>query len=102
MHTVKGLEAADAVQSPARWKVPEFRAHVLEDARRTLEGLVSEVRAGVDTRVQVSAGSTARTILEHAADVRRRISSSWDGAEASSCLDRRPCASFVRTTGRCW
>ncbi len=69
MHTVKGLEAADAVQSPARWKVPEFRAHILDDARRTLEGLVSDVPAGVDTRVQVSAGSAVRTILEHAADV---------------------------------
>ena len=68
-HTVKGLEAADAVQSPARWKVPEFRTHVLDDARRTLEGLVSEVPAGVDTRVLVSAGSAARTILEHAAEV---------------------------------
>jgi nucleotide-binding universal stress UspA family protein len=68
MHTVKGLEAADAVQSPAR-KVPEFRTHVLDDARRTLEGLVSEVPVGVDTRVQVSAGSAARTILEYAADV---------------------------------
>jgi nucleotide-binding universal stress UspA family protein len=69
MHTVTGLEAADSVRSPARWKVPEFRTHILEDARRTLEGLVSEVPAGVDTHVQVSAGSTARTILEHAADV---------------------------------
>jgi nucleotide-binding universal stress UspA family protein len=68
MHTVKGLEAADAVQSPARWKVPEFRAHVLRDARRTLQGFVSEVPARVDTRVQVSAGSAARTILEHASD----------------------------------
>jgi nucleotide-binding universal stress UspA family protein len=69
MHTVKGLEAADAVRSPGRWKVPEFRAHVLEDARRTLEALVSDVRPDVDTRVQVSAGPAARTILEHAADV---------------------------------
>jgi nucleotide-binding universal stress UspA family protein len=69
MHTVKGLEAADAVQSPARWKVPEFRTRVLGDARRTLEGLVSEVPARVNTRVQVSSGSAARTILEHAADV---------------------------------
>ena len=67
MHTVKGLEAADAVQSPARWMVPEFRTNVLVDARRTLEGLVSEVAAGVDTRVQVSAGSAARGILEQAA-----------------------------------
>ena len=69
MHTVRGLEAADAVQSPARWMVPEFRTHVLEDARRTLEGLVSEVAAGVDTRVQVSAGSAARGILEQAAHI---------------------------------
>ena len=69
MHTVRELEAADAVQSPARWKVPEFRAHVLEDARRTLEVLVSEVRPNVDTRVQVSAGPAVRTILEHAADM---------------------------------
>ena len=69
MHTVKGLEAADSVRSPARWKVPEFRAHVLEDARRSLEELVSGVPAGVDTQVQVSTGSAARTILEHAADV---------------------------------
>ena len=69
MHTVKGLEAADAVQSSARWMVPEFRTHVLGDARRTLEELVSEVPARVNTRVQVSSGSAARTILEHAADV---------------------------------
>jgi nucleotide-binding universal stress UspA family protein len=69
MHTVKALEAADAVQSPARWTVPEFRAHVLHDARRSLKGLVSNVPGAVDTRVQVSTGSAARTILEHAANV---------------------------------
>jgi nucleotide-binding universal stress UspA family protein len=69
MHTVKGVEAADAVQSPARWMVPEFRTHVLEDALKTLETLISEVPARIDTRVQVAAGSAARTILEHAAAV---------------------------------
>jgi len=67
MHTVKGLEAADAVRSPARWKVPEFRAHVLDDAQRALEGLVEEVPPRVNTRVHVSSGSAARTILDHAA-----------------------------------
>ena len=56
MHTVKGLEAADAGRSPARWKVPEFRTHVLDDARRTLEGIVSGVPASVDTRVHVVGG----------------------------------------------
>lgn len=69
MHTVKGVEAADAVQSPARWMVPEYRTHVLEDARRTVEALVSEIPASVDTRVQISTGSAARTILEHATAV---------------------------------
>lgn len=69
MHTVEGIEAADAVQSPGRWKVPEFRTHVLDDARRTLEGLVSEVPAPVNTRLQVSSGSAAATILQRAADV---------------------------------
>ena len=69
MHTVQAVEAADAVQSPGRWRVPEYRTHVLEDARRTLETVVSAVPAGVDRRVQVSTGSAARTILEHAAEV---------------------------------
>ena len=69
MHTVKGVEAADAFRSPARWKVPEYRTHVLDDARRTLAAVVSAVPAGVDTRVRVATGSAARTILEHAADV---------------------------------
>ena len=37
VHAVKGIEAAEAVQSPARWRVPEYRTHLLEDARRQLE-----------------------------------------------------------------
>jgi nucleotide-binding universal stress UspA family protein len=69
MHTVKGVEAADAVQSPSRWKVPEYRTQVLEDARRGLEGIALAVPASVDTRVQVSTGSAARAIVEHAAAV---------------------------------
>lgn len=67
MHTVKGIEAADAVQSPARWMVPEYRTHVLDEARRSLNAVVSAVPAEVDTRVQVSTGSVAVTILEQAA-----------------------------------
>ena len=69
MHTVKGVEAADAVQSPARWTVPEYRTHVLEDARESVEALVSAVPATLATRVVVSTGSAARAIVEHAADV---------------------------------
>lgn len=69
MHTVKGIEAEDAVRSPARWMVPEYRTHVLEDARQALEAVVADVPAGLDTRVQLSTGSAARSIVEHAAAV---------------------------------
>ena len=68
-HTVTGVEADDAVQHTARWMVPEYRRHVLEDARRSLEQLVSAVPAGVDASVQVSTGSAARTVLDQAADM---------------------------------
>ena len=67
MHTVTGIESADAVQSPARWMVPEYRAHVVEGARRQLEAVVSAVHPNADARVWVATGSAARAILEHAA-----------------------------------
>lgn len=67
MHTVKEVQVADTVRTG--WMVPEYRRHVLEDALRTLEAIVSAAPADVDTRVHVSTGSAARTILEHAADV---------------------------------
>jgi nucleotide-binding universal stress UspA family protein len=69
MHTIKGLEAADAVQSPGRWMVPEYRGYVLDEARHTLEALVSAIPAAVDARVRVSTGSAAGAILRQAADV---------------------------------
>lgn len=67
MHTAMGVEEADAVRNRARWVVPEYRTHILEQARRSLEGIVSAVPEIVDTRVEVSTGSAARAILEHAA-----------------------------------
>lgn len=67
MHTAKGVEEADAVRNRARWVVPEYRTHILEQARRSLEGIVSAVPEIVDTRVEVSTGSAARAILERAA-----------------------------------
>jgi nucleotide-binding universal stress UspA family protein len=69
MHAVKGVEAADAFQSPARWLVPEYRTHIIDDARRTLEAVVSAVPAGVDVRQQVATGSAARAVLDHAVSV---------------------------------
>lgn len=69
MNTTTSVEAADAVHSPARWRVPEFRTQVLESARERLKAIVSEAPASVLTRVHVSTGSAAREIVEHAADM---------------------------------
>jgi nucleotide-binding universal stress UspA family protein len=70
MHTVKAIEAAEAVQSPARWAVPEYRTHMLDKARRSLDALLATLPAGDrDIRVQLSTGSVPRTILDRAADV---------------------------------
>jgi nucleotide-binding universal stress UspA family protein len=68
MHTVPDVEAAGAVQPPGWWLVPELRTHVVEDARKALEAIVSEVPADVDTRVHVLTGPAAGAILEHSAD----------------------------------
>ena len=68
MHTVTGIESADAVQSHSRWMVPEYRAHVVGDARRNLAAVLSAVHPRADVRAKVSTGPAARAILEHAAD----------------------------------
>jgi nucleotide-binding universal stress UspA family protein len=43
VHAARGIESAAAVQSAARWTVPEYRTYVLEDARRQLEAVVADV-----------------------------------------------------------
>lgn len=66
VHAVKGIEAADAVQSPARWKVPEYRTHVLEDARRQVESVLKSTPSAVDANVQLATGAAATAIVEQA------------------------------------
>jgi nucleotide-binding universal stress UspA family protein len=66
VHAAKGIESAAAVQSPARWKVPEYRSYVLDDARRQLEAVVADVPSAVDTRVQMATGSHAKAIVKEA------------------------------------
>ena len=70
LHTVTGVEAADAVRSLARWTVPEYRTHVLGKARRRLESIVSTVPADLDTRVYLSTGSAVRTILDRVGEAK--------------------------------
>ena len=66
VHAVRGIEPAAAVQSPARWMVPEYRTYVLEDARRHLEAVVADVPSVVDTRIQMTTGSHTKAILQAA------------------------------------
>jgi nucleotide-binding universal stress UspA family protein len=66
VHAARGIESAAAVQSPARWTVPEYRTHVLEDARRQLEAVLADVPSAVDTRGQIATGSHARAIVKAA------------------------------------
>ena len=66
VHAARGIESAAAVQSPARWMVPEYRTYVLEDSRRQLEAVVADVPRAVDTRVQLATGSHAKAIVKEA------------------------------------
>ena len=66
VHALNSIEAADAVQSPARWMVPEYRTHLFEDARRQLETVLNELSTPVDTRVQLAAGSAPDAIVNAA------------------------------------
>ncbi len=67
-HAVTGLEAANPVSTRAHWMVPEYRNHVLSSAQRTLHAMVSEMPRSIATRVRVSGGTPAGTILEKAAE----------------------------------
>jgi nucleotide-binding universal stress UspA family protein len=69
LHTIKRVAAGDAVRNRSRWVMPAYLNHVLGDARRKLEAVVSDAPASVETRVQVSTGSAARTILANAAEM---------------------------------
>jgi nucleotide-binding universal stress UspA family protein len=66
VHAARGIESAAAVQSPARWAVPEYRRYVLQDARRQLEALVADVPSAADTRVQIATGSHSKAIVKEA------------------------------------
>jgi nucleotide-binding universal stress UspA family protein len=66
VHAAQGIESSAAVQSPARWTVPEYRRYVLEDARRQLEGIVADIPSAIDMRVEIATGSHAKAIVDEA------------------------------------
>jgi nucleotide-binding universal stress UspA family protein len=66
VHAVKGIDSAAPVQSLSTWMVPEYRTHVIEDARRQLEAVVADVPSAVGTRVHLATGSHASAIVREA------------------------------------
>ena len=66
VHAVKGIEAAEAVQSHARWIVPEYRTHLLEDARRQLETILKNLSTPADTQVRLATGAASDVIVDEA------------------------------------
>ena len=65
VHAVRGIESAAAVQSPARWSVPEYRTYVFNDARRRLAKILTDVPGVVDPGLQLAANPTPQAIVEH-------------------------------------
>ncbi|HTV02772.1 MAG TPA: universal stress protein [Luteitalea sp.] len=69
VHGVDSLAASDAVTIRARWVVPEFRDHVIADARRDLAAAVEpHLDGGVGARLHVAAGPAVETITKAAAE----------------------------------
>ena len=69
VHGVDSLAASDAVTIRSRWVVPEFRDHVLADARRDLEAAVEpHLDGGVEARLHVAAGPAVETISKAAVE----------------------------------
>lgn len=66
LHAADSIEPAGAVQNLARWMVPEYRTHVLADAKHRLESILTRVPKAVDARAQIAAGPVVRAITEEA------------------------------------
>ena len=66
VHVLTGIEAAEAVQSRARWMVPEYRTYLLEDARRQLQTVLEGLSTPADTRVRLATGSAPDAIVDEA------------------------------------
>jgi nucleotide-binding universal stress UspA family protein len=66
LHAISSIESAAAVHTYARWMVPEYRTHLLHDARRELETLVSGVPREIETRAQTTTGPAAKAIGDEA------------------------------------
>jgi nucleotide-binding universal stress UspA family protein len=67
---IKKLTALHAVEG-SRWLVPEYRGHLLGEARRRLRDVISHgVGPHVAPKLRIATGAAAETIAAHAADLR--------------------------------
>jgi nucleotide-binding universal stress UspA family protein len=69
LHVVDSIEPASASRSRARWLVPEYRGHVVAEARRQLTALMQRVGTDVHPELRIAAESAAETIGAYAAEV---------------------------------
>jgi nucleotide-binding universal stress UspA family protein len=70
LHVVNGVEAEQNMRSASRWAVPEYRRHLIHDAKRRLEAAVpSRVRAAANVQTKVVTGVPHQAILAYASEV---------------------------------
>jgi nucleotide-binding universal stress UspA family protein len=70
VHAVDSVEATDALRIRTRWLVPEYRGHLLGEARRRLKAVMPQnVGTDVKPQLRVGAGAAAETIRAHSAHV---------------------------------
>lgn len=69
VHAVTGIESAAAVQSRARWAVPEYRTHLLEDARGRLQAVLEGISTPADTRMRLATGAAPDAIVDEASAI---------------------------------
>jgi nucleotide-binding universal stress UspA family protein len=70
LHVVNGVETERNLRSAGRWAVPEYRRHVIEDARRRLEASIPlGVPAAANVQLEVVTGAPHQAILDYASAV---------------------------------
>jgi nucleotide-binding universal stress UspA family protein len=68
VHAAEHIESAQAVHSPGRWKVAEYRGYVLDAARRDMDVMMQGVETKAKVNLRVSGGPVDEVIDAHVAE----------------------------------